>query len=116
MEEIIIYGILAVALVAAVVATVRHFKGQGGCCGGGGDYRPKKKKLAKVIQVRRFQVEGMHCQKCSDRVMEAINDIPHVAATVDLKQGIATVRYEEDVEDQKLLEKLQRLGYRGTRL
>lgn len=63
---------------------MRHFKGQGGCCGGGGDYRPKKKKLAKVIQVRRSQVEGIHCQKCSDRVMEAINDIPHVAVPLPM--------------------------------
>ena len=42
MENLIIVGILVFALAAAVLASVKHFKGEGGCCGGGGTLRTKK--------------------------------------------------------------------------
>ena len=35
----------------------------------------------------------MHCEKRSDRVTEAVNDIPGVSGVVNLKKGIVTVSY-----------------------
>ena len=43
MENCIIIGIIAVIVVIGIIYTVKHFKGEGGCCGGG-SYKPKKKK------------------------------------------------------------------------
>ena len=37
MGTAIIIGILAIIVVIAVISSVKHMKGEGGCCGGGGD-------------------------------------------------------------------------------
>ena len=37
MGTAIIIGILAVIVVIAGISSVKHMKGEGGCCGGGGD-------------------------------------------------------------------------------
>ena len=110
MENIIILGIIAVIAVVAIGTLVKR-AGRKGCCGSAGDYKARKKKLQNVVATKVFVVEGMHCEKCSNRVMEVVNDIPGVAAVVDLKKGIATVSYEQDVPDEQIKAKIERVGY-----
>ncbi|MBQ8619564.1 MAG: heavy-metal-associated domain-containing protein [Clostridia bacterium] len=111
MENIIIIGILAVVVVIGIVNTVKHFKGQGGCCGGGGSYKPRKKKLSTVLYTKTFKVEGMHCEHCKNRVEEVINDIKGVAGKVNLKKGEVTVSYAEDVADDVIKARIEKAGY-----
>ena len=113
MENYIVIGIIAVIVVIAVISSIKHFKGESGCCGGGG-YKPRRKKLTKVKYTKRFNVSGMHCEHCKNRVEEAVNDIKSVAGRVDLKKGELTVSYAEDVSDEIIKTKLERLGYRVT--
>lgn len=110
MENLIIIGIVAVIAVIAGIYTAKHFKGKGGCCGGGG-YRAKKKKLANVLYEKTFRVEGMHCENCKARVEEVVNDMKGVAGRVDLKKNELTVSYAEEVEDEDIKARLQRVGY-----
>lgn len=110
MENIIIIGILAVVVVIGVVNTVKHFKGQGGCCGGG-SYKPRKKKLPSVLYKKTFKVDGMHCEHCQNRVEEVINDIQGVAGKVNLKKGEVTVSYAEEVADDVIKAKIEGAGY-----
>ena len=42
MENFIIICLLIIAVGLAIIPTIRHFKGHGGCCGGS-SYKPKKK-------------------------------------------------------------------------
>lgn len=87
-----------------------------GCCGGG-DYKPRKKKLPHVAGQKTFQVEGMHCEHCKVRVEEAVNDIKGAAGKVDLKKGLLTVSYAESLDDEQVKQKVERAGYHltGTR-
>ena len=110
MKNEILIGILIVVVVIAVCTLIKR-AGRKGCCGSGSDVAPRKKKLKHVIAVKTFRVEGMHCQKCSNRVMEAVNDIPDAAGIVDLKKGLLTVSYQQEVADEVILAKLERLGY-----
>lgn len=110
MENIIIVAIFVVIVAIAARSTIKHFKGDGGCCGGGG-YKVKKKKLSNVKYKKTFQVDGMHCENCKSRVEETIGDIKGVAGVVDLKKGSLTVSYEEEVSDEIIKAKLERLGY-----
>ena len=72
MGNIIIGVILLVIAFFAVRASIKHFKGQGSCCGGGSD-KPEKKKLdGKVVKTYDFKVEGMHCQNCVNSVTNAL--------------------------------------------
>lgn len=110
MTDGIIIAILVVALFLGIRSTVKHFAGKSGCCGSA-DYKPKKKKLSKVLYQKTFRVEGMHCERCKARVEEVVNDIKGVAGSVNLKKGELTVSYAEDVEDELIKSKLERVGY-----
>ena len=109
MENLIIVGIIAVVGVIAGIYTAKHFKGKGGCCGGG--YRTKKKKLANVLYEKTFKVEGMHCENCKTRVEKVVNDMKGVAGRADLKKNELTVSYAEEVDDELIKARLQRAGY-----
>ncbi len=110
MGDYIIIGVLAVIVCIGVVYTIKHFKGEGGCCGGG-SYKPKKKKLSNVLYQRTFKVDGMHCEHCKNRVEEIVNDIKGVAGRVDLKKGELTVFYADDVADEIIKARIERAGY-----
>ena len=115
MEDYIIIGVIAVIALVAIGTIVKR-AGRKGCCGSSGDYKPRKKRLKNVIATKVFKVDGMHCEKCSDRVTEAVNDIPGVAGVVDLKKGIVTVSYERDVLDEHIKDRIQRHGYTVTEI
>ena len=115
MENYIIIGIIIVIAFFAVRTIVKR-KGRKGCCGSGSDYTPRKKKLQAVIATKIFVVDGMHCEKCANRVTEVVNDIPGVAGVVDLKKGIVTVSYEQEVADDQIKAKIERVGYTVTEI
>lgn len=110
-ENFIVILIIVFLAVIGIIYTVKHFKRQGGCCGGG-DYKIKKKKLSKVIYKKTFKVDGMKCTHCKNRVEEAINDIKGVAARVNLKEGLLTVLYSEDIDDSVIKSKVEKAGYK----
>lgn len=110
MQDYIIIAVIVVIAGFGLRSAIAHFKGQGGCCGGS-DYKPKRKKLSNVKYRKTFQVEGMHCQHCKNRVEEVVNDISGVAGKVNLKQGLLTVFYAEDVADEIIKARLERAGY-----
>lgn len=115
MIDFIIIAIIAVIMIIGIRYTVKHFKGQGGCCGGG-DYKPKKKRLKKVLYQKTFKVEGMHCERCKNRVEEVINDMKGVAGKVDLKKGELTVSYADDVDDELIKVRIAHAGYTVTEI
>lgn len=110
MSDGIILAIVVVVIFFGIRSSVKHFARKGGCCGSS-DYKPKKKKLSKVLYKKIFQVEGMHCEHCKRRVEEAVNDISGVAGIVNLKKSELTVSYEIDVEDEVIMKKLEQRGY-----
>jgi len=111
MTDGLIIAILVIALFFGIRATVKHFARKSGCCGSA-DYKPKKKRLSNVIYQKSFKVEGMHCEKCKARVEEVVNDIKGVSGSVNLKKGELTVSYAEDVEDELIKTKIERVGYK----
>lgn len=115
MTDIILIAVLAVIAVVAVWHTAGHFKGKSGCCGGGG-YKPKKKKLDRVLYQKVFRVEGMHCGHCKARVEETVNDIKGIAGKADLKKGELTVSYAEEADDELIKARLERVGYTVTEI
>ena len=106
----IIIGILLVIAIAAIGTLVKR-SGRKGCCGSSSDYKPRKKKLKNVIATKTFVVDGMHCEKCANRVTEVVNDIPGASGVVNLKKGTVTVSYEQEVPDDQIIAKIERVGY-----
>jgi len=110
MEDYVIFGIVSLIALGAISTLIRR-AGRKGCCGSAGDYKPRKKKLKKILYTKTFVVEGMHCEKCANRVTEAVNDIDGVAGVVNLKKGTVAVSYGQEVSDEQIKANIERHGY-----
>ena len=113
MENVILIVLLTAAVAVGIWYTIRHFKGEGGCCGGG-SYRPRKKNLAHVLGEKTLRVEGLHCEHGKARVEEAVNDIHGAAGRADWKKGLLTVLYSQPVDDGQIKQRVEKAGYRIT--
>ena len=117
MENVIIILILVVLLSFAVKNSIKHFKGEGACCGGGsGSVRtkkPKKKKLdGPVIGKRTIEISGMHCRNCVNSVTRALNSIDGVAAKVSLRDSRADVLLDRMVDENDLRHAVEGAGFK----
>ena len=115
MENYIIIGITLIVLCLGLFYTVKHFKGESGCCGGG-SYKPRKKRLKKILYQKIFTVDGMSCEHCKNRVEIAVNDIKGVTGKVNLKRGGVLVSYEEEVDETEIKARIERAGYTVTEI
>lgn len=112
MSNIIIIAILVVAIVLGIKESVKHFKGEGGCCGGGSTVKPKRKKLkGEIVYRKTFKIEGMHCENCSNRIEGKINDMDGVSCVVNLKKKEAVVTATLNIENEQIVEVIRKLGY-----
>lgn len=109
MENLIIILIVAAAIILALSKVIK--KRGTGCCGTAGDYMAKKKKLPNVKYQKIFVIEGMHCEKCKNRVEELVGDIEQAAAVVNLERGEALVSYAEDIDDELIRAQIEKGGY-----
>lgn len=116
MENAIILLILVVILAFALKETIRHFKGQGACCGGGSGSReskiPKKKLSGTVIGKKTVRIEGMHCENCVKSVTKAINQLEGASAKVSLKEKKAVVSYDRPLDNEKLKKAVENAGFK----
>ncbi len=116
MVNVIIVLILVILLSFAVKSSIRHFKGEGACCGGGSGTvktkKPKKKKLdGPVVAKRTVEISGMHCQNCANSVTRALNWIDGVAARVNLHTNRAEVLMDRMVDEDELKHAVEEAGY-----
>ena len=110
MENLIIIALLAVLLLYGIRSTMKHFKGQGGCCGGG-SAPVQKKKLKNIIAKKTLIIEGMTCENCKNRVERCINDLEGAAAVVNLRQKKAVVSLAANISDDQLRAVVEKAGY-----
>lgn len=110
MENIIIIVVLVVAILIGIRSSIKHFKGEGGCCGGS-NTPVKKKKLKKVTATKTVVIEGMSCENCKNRVEQRINEIDGAAAKVNLKKKRAIISLEKDVSDEQIRTVIEKAGY-----
>ena len=72
--DVIILIIVAVLLLIALYGSIRHFKGEGPCCGGTSSRKSQEKQLMRpVIGRKSLRISGMHCENCADHVARALN-------------------------------------------
>lgn len=110
MIDYIVIGIIVIVVIAAIASGSKHFKGQGGCCGGGNTYI-EKKKLSKVIAKKNVTIEGMTCENCAARVTRAINQIEGASCKVDMKKKKAVVSMENEIENEVIQAAIEKAGY-----
>lgn len=111
MENIIIIGILVVLIGIGIRSSIKHFKGESGCCGGGSSVKTKRKKLKKVIKQKIVTIEGMTCEHCKNRVEKNINEIDGVSAKVNLKKKEAIISMEKEISNEQIRTVIEKAGY-----
>lgn len=114
MENIVIVAVIAAVFVLGIASGRKHFKGEGGCCGGG-SVRIRKK-LTKVIGQKTVVIEGMMCENCESRVERFINEIDGAAARANYKKKVAVVSLEKNVSDEAIRAAVEKAGYRVTEI
>ena len=114
-ENIIILVIILMAVAFGIRESVKHFKGEGGCCGGGSAVQPKKKKLkGSTLKTMVFSVPDMHCKNCAARVTETVNDIDGAAAHVNLKKKTVTVACDRVIDPDDIRAAIEHKGYSAS--
>ncbi len=113
MVDAIIIIVVIVLLGFALKGSIRHFKGEGACCGGSHESldMQEKKLTSPVIGKKLLKIEGMHCDHCAKQVMDAINKIDGVSAKVDLQSQTATIFYDREINDNELYQAVESAGY-----
>lgn len=114
MGDLVIILIVLVGLFFGVRATIKHMKGQGGCCGGSVPKARKKTLKNKKVAEKIITIEGMHCQNCKNSVERQLNQIDGVAANVNLKKQIAIVSLEYMIDDNELKAAIEKAGFSVT--
>ena len=115
MADVIVVLVVVILLVFAVKGSIKHFKGEGPCCGGGSSGSGKKAKEktldGPVIGRKTIKISGMHCQNCVNSVTNALNEIDGVSAKVSLSDGSASVSHDRTVDEIELKQAVQKAGF-----
>lgn len=111
MTDCIIAGVILTVIMIAIFSIKKKAKSKAGCCGNGA-YVAKSRKLKTVVCQKTYQVDGMHCQNCMNRVIEDVQDIPGTSVSVNLKKGLVTVSIETPTDDSVIVAAIEKHGYR----
>ncbi len=113
MGNIIIIAILAVIVFFAVRGAVKHAKGEGGCCSGGGCVAVEEKTLeGEIVAKKVLTIEGMRCENCKNSIERSINRIDGAAAKVNLKKKNCEVLMDREISDDAIRLAVERLDYK----
>ena len=116
MVDAIIVLIVIVLLIFALKGTLKHFKGESPCCGGGSGLiktEIEEKVLDHpAIGKKTVKISGMHCEHCVKSVTEAIDKIEGASAKVNLKKEEAVVSYDREIDDDDLKKAVEEAGFK----
>lgn len=116
MVDIIVVLIVVILLGFALKGSIKHFKGDSPCCGGGGRTVvldiPDKKLDKPVLGKKVLKISGMHCEHCVKAVTEAINKVDGASAKVNLSENEAVVSYDRELDEEQLRRIVKDAGYR----
>lgn len=118
--ENVIAGLVLVILIGGAGVYLIKAKKSGvkciGCPAGGkcsGDSKKRKKKLnGPVIGRKTLCISGMSCAHCVQIVTDSLNEIDGVAARVDLNKGCANIMFDREVNEDILIEAVEKQGFR----
>lgn len=107
MGNMLIIVLLVLVIVFSVKNSIKHFRGEGGCCGGGGSSITKADIPMKVLEGEKkgellVSISGVHCDHCAYSVTKAINRIEGASAEVDWKKKRAVVSYDREVSREAI--------------
>ncbi len=114
MIDALIIILVLIAILFAIKSSIRHFKGEGPCCGGPSVApRPKEAKRldGPIIGEKSLEISGMKCSNCASKVEKALNSIPGVSCQVDIKKNAAKICYDRNIDEDEIRRAISDAGY-----
>ena len=112
MANYVIIAALAVVLLLAARSALKHFRGEGGCCGGGTAPAPAVKEPdATMTEHFTIGIGGMKCENCAARLQAALNRLDGVSARVSFADGEARIRARSLDQYGPVCEAVKKAGY-----
>ncbi len=114
MINIVLIIILVVIVVLAIKSSVKHFSGEGACCGGGSGTLVEKKKLTlPIIEKKQVLIEGMKCSECSKKVWNGLNKIENLSVKKsNAKKGFVIYEASSHISEDEIKSVIENLGYK----
>ena len=117
--------IITIIIIAAIVAlaiiglkeTIKHSKGEGGCCGGGSakeDEEPSAVLGGDIVTKATVHIDGLHCMNCKNSVTRSLQKLSGVSANVDLAAKVAYVTASRELSDEEITFAIERLDFKVT--
>ena len=113
----VLIAVIALGAAGGIAGIVKHARGKGDCCGGGGgivDTGEKKMLMGPALGQYILHVEGMHCENCKRALERRLDRFEGVVSEVDLKNKTATVTYDRPVDPEQLRLAVAMLDYQVT--
>lgn len=111
MGTVIILLLILLVAIFAIQSSLKHFSGQGGCCGGSTEKVKRKKLKGPIVGTYEISIEGMHCENCKRAVEQALNDLDGVEARVNLKKARAIIHTSREVLGSEFANAITNAGY-----
>ena len=112
MVDIIVIVVIAIIMAFAIKGTIKHFKGEGACCGGShSEIKLEAKPLDKVVDTMVLKVDDIHCEHCATKISNALNKLDGINASVSVKTKEVMVKSDHTIDQTMILDRIQRLGY-----
>lgn len=117
--NVMIIAVLAAIALVALKGSLKHFRGEGSCCGGGSTGITRDDIPVKILENPKLgekvvEISGMHCENCVFSVTKAINRIEGVSADVDLKKKRAIVSYDREISEDAIRKAVEQEGFKVT--
>jgi copper chaperone CopZ len=118
MGTVIVLIVILFLVLFAARNSVKHFKGESGCCGGGGGSIAEETKVLEhpVIGSKEVYIEGMTCENCKNRIERMVNRMDGVSCKVNLKKKVAIVSYDREIDEEELRRTIEKLDYKVTKI
>lgn len=115
---IIIVVIIIVAAGYGLKETIKHSKGEGGCCGGGEDKSVDAEPTAvlegDIVTKMDISIAGMHCINCKNSITRSLQKLGGIAVNVDLDANKAHLEATREVSDDEVTFAIERLDFKVT--
>lgn len=111
MENLIIIMIIAIFAFFGIRNTVKHFKHESACCGGGNYKKAKKKHIKNITFTKTIIAVDISCEHCKNALESAFALLDGVSAKVNVKKKSLSVYADHELSNEQIFEIVKKAGY-----
>jgi copper chaperone CopZ len=109
--------IIILILILIVIYTIISYKKKlsSGCCGGESDVsfvKPKDTDITHYPYTKKVYIEGMTCSHCKRKIENCFHNEDGFLMEISLNNNVGILRMKDDVNDEKIIYKIESLGYK----